>query len=139
MAIAMIPGSTAGIVFYPGGYRAAGWRIWRLLAWAATGIPPRGRRSGDPGPAGEAGPGQEQDVTAVAGISLLAVYARNDHARRVVAGFAAEMPSLSGLWQQVDRALADVPALGAACARLAAELAERQSLPESPGGNHDDA
>jgi hypothetical protein len=54
---------------------------------------------------------------------MLDVYARNDHARRVVAGFATEMPSLSRLWQQVDRALADVPALGAACARLTAELA----------------
>jgi hypothetical protein len=54
---------------------------------------------------------------------MLDVYARNDHARRMVAGFAAEMPSLSRLWQQVDRALADVPALGLACARLTAELA----------------
>ena len=43
MAIAMIPGSTAGMVFYPGGHRATGWRLPRLLAWAATGIPPHGR------------------------------------------------------------------------------------------------
>jgi hypothetical protein len=139
MAIAMIPGSTAGMVFYPGDYRAAGWRIWRLLAWAATGIPPYGRRPRNHESAGEPGPKEEQEVAAAAGISLLAVYARNDHARRVVAGFAAEMPSLSGLWQQVDRALADVPTLGAAYARLAAELAERQALPEFPGGDDDDA
>jgi hypothetical protein len=121
----MIPGSTAGMVFYPAGYRATGWRFWRLLAWVATGVPPRGRhrRPQSPGPAREAGPQGEQAVTPGSGISMLAVYARNDHARRVVAGLAAEMPSLSGLWQQVDRALADVPALGAACARLTAELA----------------
>jgi hypothetical protein len=106
---------------------------------------------------------------------MFAVYARNDHARRVVAGLAAEMPSLSGLWQQVDRALADVPALGTAFARLIVELAGtridranlvaamraalaahaegeddplsylrdelagQQALPESHGGDHDDA
>jgi hypothetical protein len=61
-------------------------------------------------------------VTPGADINMFDVYARNDHVRRVVAGFAAEMPSLSRLWQQVDRALADVPALGMACARLTAEL-----------------
>jgi hypothetical protein len=41
-----------------------------------------------------------------------------------VAGFAATTPALSELWQQVDRALADVPALGAIVARLTAELAD---------------
>lgn len=56
-------------------------------------------------------------------INLHAVYARNDNARRVIAGFASAMPALSVMWQQVDRALADVPALGAAIARLAADLA----------------
>jgi hypothetical protein len=58
------------------------------------------------------------------GINLHAVYARNDDARRMVAGFAATTPALSELWQQVDRALADVPALGAIVARLTAELAD---------------
>jgi hypothetical protein len=124
MAIAIIPGSTAGMVFYPGGHRATGWRLPRLLAWAATGIPPHGRhrRPESPEPAREAGPQSEQDVTPGADINMFDVYARNDHARRMVAGFAAEMPSLSRLWQQVDRALADVPTLGMACARLTAEL-----------------
>jgi hypothetical protein len=177
MAIAITPGGTAGMVFYPGGYRATGWRLWRLLAWAATGTPPnsRQRRPGNPDPVQEGGPQEEQDVTPGADIDMLAVYVRNDHARRVVAGFAAEMPSLSRLWQQVDRALADVPALGTACARLTAELAgvridrapliaamraaltahargeddplsylrdelaRQQAVPESPGGDHDDA
>ena len=62
-------------------------------------------------------------MTPGADINMFDVYARNDHARRMVAGFAAEMPSLSRLWQQVDRALADVPTLGTAYARLTAELA----------------
>jgi hypothetical protein len=57
-------------------------------------------------------------------ITLLAVYARNDEARRMVAGFAAATPLLSPLWQQLDRALADVPALGSALTRLTAELAD---------------
>ena len=56
-------------------------------------------------------------------ITLLTVYARNDEARRMVAGFAATTPVLSPLWQQLDRALADVPALGSAVARLTADLA----------------
>ena len=59
-----------------------------------------------------------------AGISMHAVYARNDHARQMVAGFAAATtPALSEAWRQVDSALADVPALGAVIARLSAELA----------------
>ena len=56
-------------------------------------------------------------------ITLLAVYARNDEARAMVAGFAASTPVLVPLWQQLDRALADVPALGSALARLTADLA----------------
>jgi hypothetical protein len=55
---------------------------------------------------------------------LHAVYARNDSARRIIAGFASAMPAASGRWDQVDRSLADVPAMGAVIARLAAELAE---------------
>lgn len=58
------------------------------------------------------------------GTSLHTVYARNDHARHVIAGFASEMPAASELWSQVDRALADVPALGAVIGRLAAELTD---------------
>jgi predicted DNA-binding ribbon-helix-helix protein len=57
-------------------------------------------------------------------ITMLAVYARNDEARAMVAGFAASTPVLSPLWQQLDRALADVPALGSALARLTADLAD---------------
>jgi hypothetical protein len=57
------------------------------------------------------------------GIMLHVIYARNDNARQVIAGFASAMPVASEMWEQVDRALADVPALGAVIARLAAELA----------------
>jgi hypothetical protein len=56
-------------------------------------------------------------------VPLQSVYARNDHARRVIAGFASALPAAFELWEQVDRALADVPALGAVIARLSAELA----------------
>ena len=58
------------------------------------------------------------------GISLDAIYARNDIARRIVAQAVSALPAASELWGQVDRALADVPALGAIIGRLAAQLAE---------------
>ena len=58
------------------------------------------------------------------GISLHVIYARNDHARRIIAGCMSAMPAASELWEQVDRALADVPAMGAVIARLTAELAD---------------
>ena len=57
-------------------------------------------------------------------INLYAVYARNDNARHMVAGFAAATPALAETWQQLDRALDDVSALGATVARLSAELAD---------------
>jgi predicted DNA-binding ribbon-helix-helix protein len=58
------------------------------------------------------------------GISLHVVYARNDHARWIITGCMFAMPIASEMWEQVDRALADVPAMGAVIARLTAELAE---------------
>ena len=58
------------------------------------------------------------------GIRLEAVYARNDIARRIVAQAASALPAASELWSQVDRALADVPALGAVIGRLAGQLAD---------------
>ena len=57
-------------------------------------------------------------------ISLHLIYARNDHARRIIAGFMSAMPAAPQIWSQVDRALADVPALGAAIGRLASKLAD---------------
>jgi hypothetical protein len=58
------------------------------------------------------------------GISLHLIHARNDHARRVIAGCTSAMPAASQMWEQVDRALADVPAMGAVITRLSAELAD---------------
>jgi hypothetical protein len=56
-------------------------------------------------------------------INLHVIYVRNDSAFRVIAGFRAAMPAMSEIWEQVDRALADVPAMGAVIARLTAEVA----------------
>jgi hypothetical protein len=56
--------------------------------------------------------------------SLRIIYARNDRARRIIAWARSAMPAASQLWAETDRALADVPALGAVTTRLAAELAE---------------
>ena len=56
-------------------------------------------------------------------INLHVIYVRNDNALRIIAGFRATLPAMSEIWEQVDRALADVPAMGAVIARLTAELA----------------
>jgi len=57
------------------------------------------------------------------GLSLHDIYMRNDNARRIIAAAGSVLPAASALWNQVDGALADVPALGAVIARLSAELA----------------
>jgi hypothetical protein len=62
-------------------------------------------------------------VNAPESIDLSAVYARNDNARRAVAGLSADTPDLTEVWRQLDRALDDVLALGAIAARLTADLA----------------
>jgi hypothetical protein len=58
------------------------------------------------------------------GVGVHAAYERSDNARRIIAGFMSAMPIASEMWEQVDRALADVPALGAVIARFSAELAD---------------
>jgi hypothetical protein len=58
------------------------------------------------------------------GISLHLTRTRNYQARRIIAGCMAAWPIASEMWEQVDRALADVPAMGAAIERLTAELAD---------------
>ncbi|MGH3217868.1 MAG: hypothetical protein ACRDPY_03920 [Streptosporangiaceae bacterium] len=50
--------------------------------------------------------------------------ARNQNARRVVAGFTTALPTLGEIWQQLETALADVPALAVEITRLRAELAD---------------
>ena len=56
-------------------------------------------------------------------INLDVVYARSDHARRIIAACMAAMPTAAVMWGQVDHALADVPAMGAVIVRLTPELA----------------
>jgi hypothetical protein len=98
----------------------------QLLARATADGAPRGRhrRSGNPEPSQEPDrlSAAQAAGAAEAGINLYLIYIRNAHARQMIDGFAATMPSLDGLWLQVDRALADVPALAAVIARLTAEL-----------------
>ena len=57
------------------------------------------------------------------GIDIDKIAARNQTARRMLAGFAAEMPALADFWRALDTALADALALAAEAGRLAAELA----------------
>jgi hypothetical protein len=56
-------------------------------------------------------------------IDLEETAARNQTARHMIAGFAAEMPVLAGFWRHLDTALADNLALAAEVARLTADLA----------------
>ncbi len=56
-------------------------------------------------------------------VNLDVVYARNDHARRIIAACRSVLPATATMWAQVDRALDDVPALGAVIARLTIDLA----------------
>jgi hypothetical protein len=48
---------------------------------------------------------------------------RNHAARRIIAGFSAALPTLAEIWQQLEAALADTPALAAEITRLRADLA----------------
>ena len=55
-------------------------------------------------------------------IDLEEIAARNQTARHMIAGFAAEMPALAEFWRNLDTALADTLTLSAEIARLTAEL-----------------
>jgi hypothetical protein len=50
------------------------------------------------------------------------VTTRNDIARDIIAGFAAVMPTLAGVFRLIDTALADLPAMLADFGRTQAEL-----------------
>ncbi len=56
-------------------------------------------------------------------ISLDEITTRNETARRMIAGFSAEMPALADFWRILDTALTDNLALSAEATRLTAELA----------------
>jgi len=47
---------------------------------------------------------------------------RNEYALQVIAGFRASMPALSEIWQYLETALNDAPAIVAEIARLSTEL-----------------
>ena len=53
---------------------------------------------------------------------LQEVSTRNDHARRVVAGFASAMPAIADVWREIAGALNDTAALSAEIIRLSAEV-----------------
>jgi len=57
------------------------------------------------------------------GIGLEEITARNETARRMIAGFSAEMPALAEIWRTLDTALTDNLALSAEITRLSGELA----------------
>ena len=56
-------------------------------------------------------------------IDLEEIAARNQTARHMIAGFAAEMPMLADFWRHLDTALADNLTLCAEITRLNTELA----------------
>jgi hypothetical protein len=55
-------------------------------------------------------------------IDLDQIAARNQTARHMIAGFAAEMPALAEFWRHLDTALTDNGTLSAEVARLTADL-----------------
>lgn len=57
-----------------------------------------------------------------AAIDLQEAMTRNDAARHIITGFTAAMPTLAEIWQYLEEAFDDVPALAAEITRLSAEL-----------------
>ncbi len=55
-------------------------------------------------------------------IDLQEVANRNNAARHIIAGFSAATPTLTEIWQYLEAALNDTPALCGEITRLAAEL-----------------
>jgi hypothetical protein len=55
-------------------------------------------------------------------IDLQEVSTRNEHARRIIAGFTSATPALTDIWRYLDGALNDAVVLSAEITRLSAEL-----------------
>jgi hypothetical protein len=53
---------------------------------------------------------------------LQQINTRNTHARHVIAGCAAALPTLADMWRELDDALTDLGALTAQLTRLSADL-----------------
>ena len=60
-------------------------------------------------------------------IDLQQISTRNTHARHIIAGCASALPTLAGMWRELDDALTDTAALAAQLTRLSADL-ERTRL-----------
>ncbi len=60
-------------------------------------------------------------------IDLSQISTRNAHARHIIAGCAAALPTLAGMWHELDDALTDAATLAAQITRLPADL-ERTRL-----------
>ena len=60
-------------------------------------------------------------------IDLQQIRTRNAHARHIVAGCASALPTLAGMWHELDDALTDAATLAAQLTRLSADL-ERTRL-----------
>jgi outer membrane murein-binding lipoprotein Lpp len=58
---------------------------------------------------------------------LQQISTRNTHARHIVAGCASALPTLAGMWHELDDALTDAATLAAQITRLSADL-ERTRL-----------
>jgi len=55
-------------------------------------------------------------------VDLQEAATRSHAARRIIAGFSSAQPTLAQIWQHLETALADTPALAAEITRLRAEL-----------------
>jgi hypothetical protein len=55
-------------------------------------------------------------------VDLQEAASRNQHARQVIAGFSTSLPTLADIWQQLETALADTPALSTEISELRTEL-----------------
>ncbi|MGH3159298.1 MAG: hypothetical protein ACRDNF_22365 [Streptosporangiaceae bacterium] len=55
-------------------------------------------------------------------VDLQEAASRNHVARHVIAGFSNALPTLADIWQQLETALADTPALSAEVSQLRTEL-----------------
>ncbi len=60
-------------------------------------------------------------------IDFQQISTRNAHARHIIAGCAAALPTLAGMWHELDDALTDTATLAAQLTRLSADL-ERTRL-----------
>ena len=57
-------------------------------------------------------------------IDLQEIVSRNDTTRHIIAGFSADMPTLSEVWRHLQAALADTPVLVTEVTKLSNELKE---------------